>query len=325
MTHRKKYTDRKIAVGGLITAALLLSLVAIIIISGQEGLLRSRYELRTRMDSVNGLQVGAPVWLAGVNVGTVSDIRFFHEKETGKTKIEVRMKIKKSVQDLIRADSRARIGTLGLLGDKYVAISLGSPDAPILKDKDYIQSTNPVDFEEMISRSIGVVDDITATVEHIKNVAEKTDKGVGTLGKLINEPALYFDLEDFFKSMEKLAKKVENNEGTVGLLFNDPSLYRNLDSALAEIAALADTLKSGNGTLKKLLRDPTLYDNMMASVARIDSLIKAIQEGEGTAGQLISNRELYDKLRSTAESLDSLIQEIKKHPSKYLKVKVSIF
>ncbi|RKZ30019.1 hypothetical protein DRQ33_08255, partial [bacterium] len=63
----KRHADRKIAVGGLITAAILLALVAIIIISGEEGLLRSRYELRTRMDRVNGLQVGAPVWLEGVN------------------------------------------------------------------------------------------------------------------------------------------------------------------------------------------------------------------------------------------------------------------
>ena len=321
----KGHSDRRIAVGGLITAAIFLALVAIIVISGKEGILRSRYELRTRMDRVNGLQVGAPVWLAGVNVGSVSDIIFFNENGKSITKIEVRMKIKKGVQNLIRSDSRARIGTLGLLGDKYIAITLGSPDSAMLEDKDYIRSTNPIDFEEMISRSIGVVDDITETASSVKNIARKIDDGEGTLGKLINEPIMYFDLAHLLTLVQKLTDKVNNNEGTIGLLFNDKSLYHHIDTTLMEISALTDTLKRGEGTLKKLLRDPTLYNNMVKSVAKIDSLVEQIRTGQGTTGSLISNKELYNKLVSSVASLDSLVQDIRKNPQKYLKVKVSLF
>lgn len=321
----KRHADRRIAVGGLITAAIFLALVAIIIISGQEGFLRRRYELRTYMDQVNGLQVGAPVWLAGVNVGSVSDIIFIPQDSTGKTKLEVRMRIKTGVQPLIRKDSRARIGTLGLLGDKYVAVTPGSSDSLMLKDKDFIKSTNPIDFEELISRSVGVVDDLTASVTSFKSIASKIDEGTGTMGKLINDPILYFDIEDFFAAVQKLADKVNKNEGTIGLLFNDPSLYHNLDSAMLEFAALADTLKSGDGTLKMLLRDPTLYENMIETVARIDTLIGRVQSGEGTAGSLISDKELYNRLVSSVASLDSLVRDIKGNPTKYLNLKFSLF
>jgi len=321
----KKRSDRRVAVGGLITAAIFLALAAIIVISGQEGLLRSRYELRTRMDRVNGLQVGAPVWLAGVNVGSVSDIIFFNAGKANVTKIEVRMKIKKSIQHLIRSDSKARIGTLGLLGDKYIALTLGSQDSIMLEDKNYICSTNPVDFEELITRSVGVVDDITETAVSVKNIAKKVDNGTGTLGKLINEPLMYFDLTHLLNLVQRLTDKVNNNEGTIGLLFNNPSLYHHLDTTLMEISSLTDTIKRGQGTLKKLLKDSTLYNNMVSSIAKIDSLVEQIQTGQGTTGALISNKELYNKLVSSVVSLDSLVQDIKKNPGKYLKVKVSLF
>jgi len=321
----KHHADRKVAVGGLITAAFFLAMVTIIIVSGEEGLLRRRYELRARMDQVNGLQVGAPVWLAGVNVGSVSEIIFIPADTTGRTRLEVRMKIKTSVQDLIREDSEARIGTLGLLGDKYVSVSLGSPEKASLHHGDYIKSSNPIDFEELISRGVGVVDDITATVHSFKGIAAKIDKAEGTLGKLVNDPALFFDLQKFFNTFEKLAIKVERNEGTIGLLFNDTTLYWRTDNTLAELAALADTLKRGEGTLKMLLRDPTLYNNMIASIYRIDSLVVRMQSGDGTMGALIGDRQLYNRLSSSIASLDSLIGDIKENPGKYLKVKVSLF
>jgi len=321
----KRHADRKVAVGGLIVAAVFLALVAIIVISAQEGFLRKRYELRTLMEQVNGLQDGAPVWLAGHPIGNVSGIIFITDDSTGEVKLEVRMKINKKYQPLITSNSKVRIGTLGLLGDKYVAMTLGSPDSVMLQDRDYLQSTSPIDFEELISRSVGVIDDFTATTSSFKEIVAKVNEGTGTLGKFVNDPNLYFDFEKFFMSVEKLSSKVEKNEGTIGLLFNDPGLYHHLDSALIEIASLADTLKSGEGTLKQLLRDPKLYNNMVASVARIDSLIIQIQMGKGTTGQLISNAELYNRIVSSVSSLDSLVSEIKNNPGKFLKVKVSLF
>ncbi len=324
-TSRGRRADRRVAVGGLITAAIFLALVAVILISGREGILRSHYELRTRMDQVNGLQVGAPVWLAGVNVGSVSDIRFIQSDSTGRTRIEVRMRIKRSVQDLIRDDSRARIGTLGLLGDKYVAISLGSPKGRVLGNGDYIQSTNPIDFEELISRSVGVVDDITAAVHSFKDIAAKISTGKGTIGLLVNDPALYFDLESFFSSVRRVAQMVERNEGTVGRLFNDTTFYSRANATLAELAAFADTLKRGEGSLKLLLRDPALYEKMVDAVERFDSLVAEIRSGKGTAAAIVSDKTLYDNLTKTVATLDSLVQDIRRNPQKYLRVKVSLF
>ncbi len=319
------HSDRKVAVGGLIVASVIMAMLAIIVVSGQEGFLAQKFELRTTMAAVNGLQAGAPVWLAGYPVGSVTDILYIPDETNHGTKLEVRMKVKKEYQHLIRTDSRARIGTLGLLGDKYVALSLGSQDSSELKEGAYIISSNPVDFEELLSHGVGVVDDLTKTVKDVREITRKINEGEGTIGLLVNNPHLFFDFRDMFIVLTKISNKIERNEGTIGRLFNDPSLYEHLDSSLQAITALTDTLKSGEGTLKLLLKDPTLYNNMVSSVSKIDSLVYQIQQGRGTTGALISNQELYLRLVHTVGSLDTLLTEIKNNPSKYLKIKMSLF
>jgi phospholipid/cholesterol/gamma-HCH transport system substrate-binding protein len=333
----KHQADKRVAVGGLITAAMFMAMVAIIIISGDEGLFRKSYILRAKMVQVNGLQSGAPVWLAGVNIGSVSEIVFL-PKDTVKisqhgdladtvkiTRIEVKMKIKQSVQKLIRSNSTARIGTLGLLGDKYVAVTLGDPDSNMLVNMDYIRCTNPVDFEEILAKGVGTIGTVDTTLQTIKRIVTSIDNAEGTIGLLIKDPYMYFNMGTVFEMIRNISKKIDRNEGTIGLLFNDTTLYWQTQQTLSELASLADTLKRGDGTLKMLLRDPALYNSMMGTVGKIDSMVANIQAGKGTTGALISDKDLYLRLASTVTQLDSLIKMIKDNPDKYLKVKISLF
>lgn len=317
-------TERKTAVGILITTALFLVMVAIIIVGGQQGFLKRHYELRTRMDRVGGLQSGAPVRLSGVDVGNVSEVTFVPDT-SGKTKVEIVMKIKSGVQSLIKTDSEARISTLGLLGDKYVEITLGSPDSAALQNGDYIKSTSPIDFEELISRGVGAAGDVTEIVHAFKEISQKINRGQGTLGKLVNDPLLYLDISTLAKDIQFISEKIRRNEGTIGRFFNDTTLFVSMKEIFDGISSLVDTFQQSKGTLKQLLRDTTLYHKMNAMVSRMDSLVAEIRTGGGTTGALIKDRELYDELRKTVGGLDSLINDIKENPSKYLKVKVSIF
>ena len=325
MAAKDRTKDKKVAVGGFLTASILLALVAIIIISGKQGLFKHHYEIRARMEQVSGLQVGAPVWLAGVNVGSVSEIIFIPSDSSGKTCVEVRMKIKKSVQKYIRRDSKARIGTLGLLGDKYVAITLGSADQPMLEDGDYIQCTSPIDFEELLSRSVNVVDDVTEAIHSFKGIAEKINRGEGTVGQLINNPKLSRDLERFFALVNKMVESVESDKSTIGLLFRNPSLYYRLDTMFTQLSSLASALYESRGILRKVLSDTMMYARLSNTIARLDSLTELVSRGEGTIGAAMRNRELYERLNSAAATLDSLVKEIKKNPKKYINVRLRLF
>ncbi len=317
--------DRRIAVGGFITSALLLFLAAIIIVSGQEGLLKSRFELRTRMDQVSGLKDGAPVWLAGVSVGSVTGIYFFFDDSLKRPRVEVRMKVKSSYRELIRSNSKIRIGTLGLLGDKYLAMTLGDPEKPIVKDGDYLESTSPVDFEALLQQSSWVIDDATKAVRSAKEIVTKINKGTGTIGLLVNNPILFHDLKELLDLIENVGQKVARNEGTIGRLFNESDLYVHLDTLIQELAWLADTMRTSKGTFKKFISDTSLYVNINSIVTRLDTIITRIEKSQGTLGAVINERELYDALNSTISSVDSIVQAIKEDPGKFINVKVRIF
>ncbi len=315
---------QKASIGGLIVVALLILGVAVLILGGEQGFLSSRYLLRARFDSISGLQPGAPVWLAGQRVGFVSQIEFVRDASE-KVFIDVTMRIDNQYQDLIRKDSKARIGTLGLLGDKYVGISLGSSNNAELKPGEYVETDNPIDFEELIERGVETFDDLAEGGKSLKSIAAKIDSGQGTLGKFINDPEMYFDLATLAQYSRQIAGKIENNEGSIGRLFNDTQLYDEMVATISDVRGLIDSISDGKGSIGRFVKDPAFYDHLTASLSRIDTLIARIERGEGTSGKFISSDELYNQTSEAVGSLDSLLIDIRKHPAKYLKLKVSLF
>jgi len=316
--------SQKASVGGLIVVALLILMVSIIILGGNAGLFSERYELIARFERISGLQTGAPVWLAGQKVGYVSAIKFV-KGDGDSVFIDVTLKIDKSVQELIRDDSEARISTLGLLGDKLVGLSLGTSNAKILQDGNFVDTNNPLDVEELISKGVETFEDLSEGGKSLKSIAAKLDSGQGTLGKLINQDELYIDIVKLAHYSEEIAGRIERNEGTIGRLFSDTQLYDEMVLVMNRTQALLDTVESGSGTMGRLIKDPAIYDHISNTLGNIDTLVARIEYGQGTAGQFISNDELYNQLNKSVGSLDSLLMDIRENPMKYFKVKVTVF
>ena len=104
------------------------------------------YQVRALFQSVAGLKVGAPVEMAGVQIGNIGSISLNREKKIA----EVTMNIDKNIQ--LADDVIASIKTSGLIGDKYVMISPGGSDT-MLKPGDLIVDTeSAVDLEDLISK-----------------------------------------------------------------------------------------------------------------------------------------------------------------------------
>src|SRR5258708_4627288 len=80
------------------------------------------YELHARFNKLQELKKGDPVRMAGVDIGRVEDIRLVDNK------VDVTMKVEDKAK--VRTDSKARIRFVGLLGQNYVAIDFGTPNAP---------------------------------------------------------------------------------------------------------------------------------------------------------------------------------------------------
>ena len=130
-------------VAGLISLAILAIRVSGFAVGPDEG----TYSVYAKFDNVGGLVVRSKVSIAGVVVGTVSDISLDQETFMAVVRMEIDAEV-----DQISVDSTAAILTEGLLGGKFIGLSIGAEEE-YLKDGDVISDTqSAVILEELIGQ-----------------------------------------------------------------------------------------------------------------------------------------------------------------------------
>lgn len=227
----KKFTEFK--VGVFVVVILLLFGIGVFVIGSHQKYFQRQYTLWASFSNIQGLIVGAPVSLAGLTVGRVNAIIF--PADPREKTIKVELKIKKGVQERIREDSIASIQTMGLLGDKYVEISMGSPENDVLHDGDYIESAHPFDLLAYATKLEEAIDVINTILIDVREISSQVRGGKGLLHAILYDPAggeLVNDLSSAAKSANNIVKKVERGEGTLGGLVNDPAVYEDLKAVL---------------------------------------------------------------------------------------------
>jgi phospholipid/cholesterol/gamma-HCH transport system substrate-binding protein len=106
---------------------------------------KESYRVYAQFDDLGGLSLRGRVSLAGVTVGKVSAISLDKKSYSALVEMEIYSDV-----DNLTADSVASIQTSGLLGDKYVAISVGA-DEEYLADGDTIFDTqSALNLEKLI-------------------------------------------------------------------------------------------------------------------------------------------------------------------------------
>jgi phospholipid/cholesterol/gamma-HCH transport system substrate-binding protein len=336
----------ELKIGVLTIAALIVSAVLIFSLTGSRGFFWQRYPLKTRFGNVAGLASGSPVRIAGVNVGSVTDIEFVGDE------VDVSFQVKEENRRLITTTSSARLGSVSLLGEASVDITPSSGGTPI-PNWGYVQQGRPAaamaDVADQASQGIN---ELTALIHDVRegrgtvgklmtdqelylqlnhfvqSATELSDglrQGRGTAGKLLTDPAVANSLEASLKNVEEVTRRIAAGEGSIGQLLKDDTLSRTLNSATSNLDAALAKLNRGEGTAGKLMTDPALYDRLNSVATRLDNLVTTLNNGEGTAGQLLKDRQLYENMNGAVGDLRALIADIRKDPRKFLNVKVSVF
>lgn len=320
MNGESRISWRQVRVGVAMVIALTLLGVAIFFIGETGAVFGDRYSLTTLMPSANGLLEGAGVRLAGQDVGKVARIEFVpvDERRHPDQVLKITLAIKRSVREQIRADSEARIRTQGLLGDKIIDMTPGSPEAPVLEEGDTIRSAAAIDYEQMLGSAFQVVDDLAVMLRNFREIADSLLAGRGTAGQLLMDSTLYVELLNTSRSMNEFLSAIGKGEGALARIAEDASLYEDLRSVIAGLDTLTATLISGEGTLSRLLTDETLYDRLASTSARADSLLVALESGEGALGQLMTDQELYESMLKLLVDVQKVVTELRENPRKYI-------
>lgn len=330
-------TWAELRVAVLVVVCLALGVVAVLTLGGRLGLFEAKYPLYSAMPSVSGLTVGGPVRLAGVDVGTVDQIRFIEAGERdsirerlmqaygdslGDRAVLVRFMVNEGVQEKITRSSRAKIGTVGLLGDKYLDVEVGDPRDPVLRAGDMIMNERPIDYEGLIARAAEGVEELVASLEGSRQIIASVNEGKGTLGRLINDPQLYREWVTLSQEARGLLGRIQRGEGTLPSLLNDPTLYDRMVETSADLQRLTGRIEAGEGALGQIMNDPELYDELVTTVREGKALISDMRTGEGTMARLVNDPTLYEQLNRFVLETQTLIEDLQQNPRKYINLKI---
>jgi len=235
-----KSTANNVIVGVLVTVGFFVLLFVLFNVGGGAGLFSSQRVLYGKFLHVKGLHAGSEVSLAGLRIGVVKDIRILPESPK---ELIVEMRIDRKMMPQVRQDSVASVKTQGVLGDRYIEISIGSPESPPVE----AGSTLPTDEPEDLFTKGG------SLVEEVKRYF---DKG-GNMDKLMK------NLTDLSGNLADLTGDVKKSRGLLHEMIYGTSGQKVADAS-SQLAGILRKVNEGDGTLGALINDPTVYEDLKA-------------------------------------------------------------
>jgi phospholipid/cholesterol/gamma-HCH transport system substrate-binding protein len=296
----KHITWAKVRVGIVITMGLAVIFFAILFSGGIQQLFIPQAVLYAEFSDVKGLRPGAPIWFAGVRIGSVKALRFVHVE-----KLVATLTVERSALTYLKKDSEATILTMGLLGDKYVEVSTGSRESAPLEPGDTIRGSPRPEI-----------------AEELKRVIEGVGTSKGSLARLLREDTLYRDLSTSVRDIRVFAEMLKASDGTIGRIIKDPALYDRFLRASDSIDAFAEKLATSRGTVNRMVEDPSLYENINSAAVRLNAILGSLEKGEGSLGTLITDRQVADELRSSLKEFNALMKDMKENPKRYFSFSV---
>ncbi|MBW3553384.1 MAG: MCE family protein [Gemmatimonadetes bacterium] len=323
--NRGDQLSRQVRVGLVLMLGLLILAYGIYQVGRLFDVFASRYTLIALVESSGGLIKGGPVTLAGQRIGQVEEIEFIPvEQRVGGANISIRLSINTDVQEQIRRDSEASLRTQGVLGDRFVDISPGSPRFAALESGDTIPAVPPLDYEAVLQTAARTLSEVQDVVGDLQVMTRRLAAGEGTVGALLADDRLYERMTVATTELAGLLATVNRSDGTVGRLIRDPTLYHRMNATIGRLDSIGIAILGGEGSMGRLLRDDELYEGLLGVVGRADSAVGGIQgmvvgfgEGDGTLARLMEDPALYEAFLKAVVDLQGLIEEIRANPKEF--------
>ena len=298
---------------GIFFALALIAGVVLVELAGGFNFFKQGVRIRARFSTVQELQKGDPVKMAGVEIGRVESIDLVENK------VEVTVKVSKDAE--IKTDSKATIKFTGLMGQNFVSISFGTQIAPKVSDGAELATIEQADLSSIMTK----LDSVATGVEGLaKNLGG--DSLNNLLGPLVdfmkqNNPRLTAIL----LNMQTVSSQIAEGKGTVGKLISDETLYSsavsavtNLNHTAQEVQSLIADAKStigqtkdiisnvtaGKGTLGMLTKDETLYRESTNAMGNLREILQKINQGQGSIGKLVNDESFYRNVRLSLQKVE---------------------
>ncbi len=310
-------TEYKVGIIGVITIAILY--FGIIFLKGKD-LFNVETSYYAVFDDVSGLYKSNYIYLNGMKVGYIKDIKSIDEKAS---RFIVWIAVDSEIE--IPKDSKIMIFSSDLLGSKALKIKMGISNENFHR-RDTIESAIENGMIDQLA------DNITPIVVKLNSVMTNVDTLIVGVNAILDKQAQN-DIKQSLENIKSITQNLENVsiklDGLIdtekvkiqAIIDNAESITSNfrqnnekLTNAINNFSNISDTIAKAN------LGETIIEANK--SLNSLSKIIKSIENGEGSAGLLIRDDKLYKNLETSTKKLDALIEDIKQHPKRYLKISV---
>lgn len=244
----KTSISQKIKTGIFTLLGILLFVAGIFLIGSKKNMFDDTFMIYGTFKNIGGLEVGNNIRFAGINVGTIKDIKIVSD-----TMIRVDMSLKSQVKHFLKKDALASIGSDGLMGDKLITIASGSAnEVKLLNDGSRITTINPMEFDKEISKITNVAANAEIITRELATMVLQIRQGNGSISSLLYSNKLSSSLEGtadnakaLSSSLAGIASQVRSGKGSLGKLFYTNGLSDNLEKATRTATSAMATIDEG--------------------------------------------------------------------------------
>lgn len=259
--------------------------------------------LTVRFDNVAGLALKSPVQVAGVRVGEVARIVL-----TGGM-AEVDLLLYPGIE--VYAGAEAAIRATGLLGEKYLELVPGSPTGTRLASGDEVpQMEGGGDLDRLIGQLNRIAVDIREVATSVRELVAG-DPGRSQLKEILANIHDFTETlnrrgPDILQRLDEIVARVDQGTGTLGKLVNDPAMYDELQLVVADLRTFVNQVNDSDGTVGRLIKDPTLYNRLNDAAEGVQGITTRLAEGQGSIGRLLTDDSTIESFNNALESVSQI-------------------
>jgi phospholipid/cholesterol/gamma-HCH transport system substrate-binding protein len=316
-----KTTSREATVGAFLALALIVLAFGIMAVGGESRLFSKTSSYRVVFPATDGLIVGSPVKMGGVQVGSVTRLRL--PTDPGAQGVEVTLGVQRSYASRVRQGSEASQKFLQYLsGEKYVQLTPGDPNQPLISEGELLPASKG---GSLFEQSEDIADNLNAITISLKAILEPLQKGEGLLGQVIQNPEFGKEgmakIETTFDNIEAITQGLRDGHGTVGRLLKDDALAGRLDdlgTAVKDLSTLMESVARGDGAVGSLTKNggdaQVAIADLKDAAASLKRVAARIESKDGLVGKLLNDdaysTRLAGNLQDTLANLAAITKKV---------------
>lgn len=285
---------RQVTVGVFLIVGLLIFIIGVFTLGSQKKAFIKSITLNVVFDDIQGLKSGNNVWFSGVKIGTIKKIQFY-----GTSQVQVFVNIEEEAHKYIHKDASASISSDGLIGNKIIVITGGTPKYPFVEDGDKLRVNTTLSTDDIMKTFQVNNKNLVAITSDFKTLSAGLVAGKGAAGALLtdekiatNFKAIVANLQKTTASTDRMAreldqfsKKLNTKDGLADKLLTDTVVFARLKASVDELqktaksaSAMTENLNNATSKLNKtdnaaglLLNDPKTADQVRAIMTNLQS------------------------------------------------------